>query len=131
MTHAENPYVLRFMFVAIFLSVLTGWLVNQGPKVAARTFDPTTGGVLRLLWAMIIAIIINFGFRLPSIDLRASAPKYLSFTFGGYACILALMTGIEIFANLVAAYDGPCNKKTEKPLAIVPLLGIVAKYELF
>ncbi len=30
-------------FVAIALSLLTGWLVNRGPKVAARAFGPATG----------------------------------------------------------------------------------------
>ena len=35
-------------------------------------------------------------------------------TFGGYARILALMTGIEIFANLVAAYDGKRAERSRK-----------------
>ena len=35
--------------VAISLSVLTSWLVNRGPKMAARTFGPATAGVLLLL----------------------------------------------------------------------------------
>ena len=30
--------------LAIALSVLTGWLVNRGPKVAARAFGPATAG---------------------------------------------------------------------------------------
>ena len=44
-------------YVAIFLSLVTGWLVNRGPKMAARTFGPATAGVLLLLWAMVIASV--------------------------------------------------------------------------
>ena len=100
--------------VAIGLSILTGWLVNRGPKMAARTFGPATAGVLLLLWAMVIATIVQFGLKLPQIDLRAFAPENLRLTLGGYARILALMTGIEIFANLVAAYDGTGRQKSRK-----------------
>ena len=101
-------------FVAIGLSVLTGWLVNRGPKVAARAFGPATAGVLLLLWAMVFATIWKLGFRLPSFNLAAFSPEYLRFTFGGYARILALMTGIEVFANLVAAYEGTDEEKSRK-----------------
>lgn len=101
-------------FVAITLSVVTGWLVNRGPKVAAQAFGPATAGVLLLLWAMIFATIWKLGFHLPSIDLRAFTPAYAGLTFGGYARILAVMTGIEIFANLVAAYDGDDAAKSRK-----------------
>ena len=53
-------------FVAIILSIFTGWLVNRGPKMAARTFGPATAGVLLLLlWAMIIATIAKYGIQLP------------------------------------------------------------------
>ncbi len=101
-------------FVAIALSVLTGWLVNRGPKVAARTFGPATGGVLLLLWAMVFASIWKLGFHLPALHLAAFSPKYLNFTLGGYARILAVMTGIEVFANLVAAYEGPPEERSRK-----------------
>jgi nucleotide-binding universal stress UspA family protein len=103
--------------VAIALSVLTGWIVNRGPRVAARTFGPATLAVLVLLWAMIVATIWRLGFHLPTLDLRAFAPRYLNFTLGGYARILALMTGIEIFANLVAAYDGTARQKSRRAFA--------------
>ena len=33
-------------FFAIVLTIFTGWLVNRGPKVAARTFGPATAAVL-------------------------------------------------------------------------------------
>ncbi|HEY54219.1 MAG TPA: universal stress protein [Caldilineae bacterium] len=100
--------------VAIVLSVLTGWLVNRGPKMAARAFGPATAGVLILLWVMVFATIWKLGFRLPHFDLAAFTPGYIGYTFGGYARILAVMTGIEIFANLVAAYDGPPAEKSRK-----------------
>jgi len=100
--------------VAILLSIATGWLVNRGPKVAARAFGPATGGVLLLLWAMVFATIWKFGFHLPAIRAAAFAPPALNFTLGGYARILAVMTGIEVFANLVAAYDGSPREKSNK-----------------
>ena len=100
--------------LAIALSVLTGWLVNRGPKVAARAFGPATAGVLVLLWAMVIATIAKTGFHLPNIDLRAFRPEFIGFTINGYARILAVMTGIEVFANLVAAYDGSAAEKSKK-----------------
>ncbi|MBE0696885.1 MAG: hypothetical protein IH586_08170, partial [Anaerolineaceae bacterium] len=49
--------------VAIVLSVFTGWLVNRGPKMAARAFGPATAGVLILLWMMIVATLIRTGFH--------------------------------------------------------------------
>ncbi|MBL8998576.1 MAG: universal stress protein [Gemmatimonadetes bacterium] len=100
--------------VAVALSVLIGWLVNRGPKVAARAFGPATLGVLALLWTMIIATIWNHGLHLPQIDLRAFTGEYLHFTLGGYVRILALMTGIEVFANLVAAYRGSEADRSRK-----------------
>jgi len=102
-------------FVAIALSVLTGWLVNRGPKMAARAFGPATAGVLLLLWAMVIASIWHFkGIVLPSFNLEAFNLEYLHFTVGGYVRILAVMTGIEVFANLVAAYDGTPAEMSKK-----------------
>jgi len=112
-----NLTILGFQYrtlVAILLSIMTGWLVNRGPKVAARTFGPATAGVLLLLWAMVITTIWKLGFHLPTIDLRAFAPSYLNYTLGGYARILAVMTGIEVFANLVAAYEGTPQEKGSK-----------------
>jgi nucleotide-binding universal stress UspA family protein len=100
--------------VAILLSLVTGWLVNRGPKVAARAFGPATAGVLLLLWMMIFATIIQRGFHLPDFNLAAFSPEYLEFTVGGYVRILAVMTGIEVFANLVAAYDGSSEEKSRK-----------------
>ncbi|MGD8751959.1 MAG: universal stress protein [Anaerolineales bacterium] len=108
------PYLQYRTLIAIGLSILTGWLVNRGPRVAARTFGPATAGVLLLLWSMVIASIWKYGFKLPSFDLRAFHPQYLGFTIGGYVRILAVMTGIEVFANLVAAYEGSPSQKSAK-----------------
>jgi len=114
---ALNETIFGFQyrtFLAVALSILTGWLVNRGPKMAARAFGPATAAVLILLWVMIFASLWRFGFNLPAIDFRAFTPEYFHFTLGGYARILALMTGIEIFANLVAAYDGSRAQKSRK-----------------
>lgn len=100
--------------LAIGLSILTGWLVNRGPKVAARAFGPATAAVLLLMWIMVFATIIQRGLHLPPLRLEAFNPQYIRLTFGGYARILAVMTGIEIFANLVAAYEGKPREKSRK-----------------
>ncbi len=102
------------VFVAVALSVLTGWLVNLGPKVAARAFGPATAAVLALLWIMNFATIWKLGFHLPDFNLQAFVPPYLNFTLAGYSRILAVMTGIEVFANLVAAYEGTPEEKSKK-----------------
>jgi nucleotide-binding universal stress UspA family protein len=100
--------------VAVGLSILIGWLVNRGPKMAARAFGPATAGVLVLLWAMVFASLARFGLRLPDFNLDAFSGENVGFTFAGYARILAVMTGIEVFANLVAAYDGAPQDKSRK-----------------
>lgn len=115
--------------LAVALTALACWVVNLGPKVAARAFGPATGALLILLWGMVFAAIYVTGFHLPDFNLKAfsldavnfigsngkeAASTYLNLTFGGYARILALMTGIEIFANLVAAYDGTRAERSKK-----------------
>jgi len=114
-------------FVAIVLSVVTGWLVNRGPKTAARAFGPATAAVLLLLYAMIIASIWKFGLRLPNFDLRAFSGEYLHITFGGFTRMLAVMTGIEVFANLVAAYDGKPEVRGRKAFgSLLIIMGTTA-----
>ncbi len=108
--------------IAIALSILTGWLVNRGPKTAARAFGPATAGVLLLLWAMILATIFKYGLHLPKINLGAFSGEYLHFTFGGFTRMLAVMTGIEVFANLVAAYDGTPREKSNKAFGSLLLI---------
>ena len=100
--------------MAIACTVLIGFAVNLGPKVAARTFGPATAAVLLLLWLMIGATIWQRGLHFPSVHWAAFSSENISVTLGGYARILALMTGIEIFANLVAAYEGPARERSRK-----------------
>ena len=114
---ALNNMVLGIQYrslVAIGLSILTGWLVNRGPKMAARAFGPATAGVLILLWLMIVFTLIQTGFHLPEFSWSAFTSPNLKFTIGGYVRILAVMTGIEVFANLVAAFSGTPKEKSRK-----------------
>jgi len=114
-------------FVAIALSILTGWLVNRGPKVAARTFGPATAGVLVLLWVMIGATIWQHGFQLPDFNLAAFQGEYFHFTLAGYVRILAVMTGIEVFANLVAAYEGTDEIRSKRAFnSLLIIMGTTA-----
>ncbi len=145
------------LLVAIVVSVFTGWLVNRGPKVAARAFGPATLAVLILLWVMIFATIWKFWgvpingswllgvINIPAINFQAFSNEivtytqeingvtetvettYLHLTLGGYARILALMTGIEIFANLVAAYDGGRAERSRKAFgSLIIIMGTTA-----
>lgn len=111
----------RFL-VATGLTVVTVLLVNQGPRVAALVFGPATAGVLILLWIMMVASVLKLGFQLPAIHFEAFTPRYLGFTLGGYARILALMTGIEVFANLVAAYEGRAEQRARKAFGSLVLI---------
>ncbi|MCP4426629.1 MAG: universal stress protein [Chloroflexi bacterium] len=125
-----NEKILWFQyrtFVAIALSLLTGWVVNRGPKMAARAFGPATAGVLILLWTMVLTTIWKTGFHLPAFDLRAFNLEYIEFTIGGYVRILAVMTGIEVFANLVAAYGGSPAEKSNKAFgSLMIIMGTTA-----
>lgn len=115
--HSLNDTTFLFenrTWLAVAMSALTAFLVNRGPRMAARTFGPATGAILVLLWILIVVTIFKRGFELPSFELRAFHAKYISSTLGGFSRILAVMTGIEVFANLVAAYDGPPEKRSKK-----------------
>ncbi len=113
--------------VAVVLSVFTGWVVNRGPRVAAAIFGPATAAVLALLWAMNIATVLKLGLHLPDFSLRAFTGPYLHYTLAGYARILAVMTGIEVFANLVAAYEGPPEEKSRKAFgSLLIIMGTAA-----
>jgi hypothetical protein len=102
------------VFVAIFLSVLIGWLVNRGPKLSAIIFGPATAGVLILLWVMVFETLYKTGIHLPPLSLQAFKAPYLNYTIKGYVSILAVMTGIEVFANLVPAFQGSNQEKSHK-----------------
>lgn len=125
-----NEQVLGIQYravLAIGLSLIIGWLVNRGPKMAARVFGPATAGVLLLLWAMIFATVRKYGFQLPTLDFRAFHPEFLHFTISGYVRILAVMTGIEVFANLVAAYEGnPVEQSRKAFRSLLLIMGTAA-----
>jgi len=63
--------------LAIVMSLVTGWLVNRGPRVTARAFGPATGGVLFMLWIMVFFTIFKTGIHLPPIDFKAFSAGYL------------------------------------------------------
>jgi len=110
--------------VACALSIVTAIAVNRGPRTAARAFGPATAAVLVLLWTMIAASIWKFGLQLPPLYLEAFDRRHLGFTLDGYARILALMTGVEVFANLVAAYEGPARVRSRKAFgSLVIIMG--------
>lgn len=100
--------------VAILLSILVGWLVNRGPKIAVYVFGPATAGVLLLLWTMVFTTLYKYGLHLPDFNLAAFNSEHITFTLGGYARILAVMTGIEVFANLVPAFEGNSTESSRK-----------------
>lgn len=100
--------------VAIALTLLVAGVVNRGPRVATAAFGPATAALLVLLWVMIGASVWHFGPRLPPLRVEAFSGIHLEATLGGFARILALMTGIEVFANLVAAYDGSPRARSRK-----------------
>lgn len=100
--------------VAIGLTLGVAAVVNRGPRVAAAAFGPATAALLVLLWVMIGASVWQLGLRLPPLRVEAFSADHLGATLGGFARILALMTGIEVFANLVAAYDGSVRERSRK-----------------
>ncbi|MCB0349797.1 MAG: universal stress protein [Bdellovibrionales bacterium] len=100
--------------LAIVLSIVVAFAVNRGPKVSSQFFGPATALILGFLWLMVFAVIAQRGLHLPSFNLKAFDSEHLHFTLGGFARILALMTGIEIFANLVAAYEGSAAQRSQR-----------------
>ncbi len=94
-------------WLALGVAVTCGALVNRGPRMVSLVFGPATAAVLVLLWTMMIATVARRGFHLAPFDVDAFTGRYLGYTLGGFVRILALMTGIEVFANLVASYAGP------------------------
>lgn len=111
LNHAFHGVNMRTV-CGVALSLAIGWLVNRGPKTAARAFGPATFGVLLLVWVMIIATVWKLGLHLPQLDPRAFSGRYLNLTLSGYSKLLALMTGLEVFANLVSAYEANPEKRS-------------------
>lgn len=108
--------------LAIAVSTFTAVVVNRGPRTAARVFGPATAAVLLLLAALVVATIAKRGLVVPRFDWRAFGPTALPTTLGGYVRLLALMTGIEVFANLVAAYDGAPQERARKAFSSLVII---------
>lgn len=108
--------------LAVVTSVVCGWLVSRGPRTVSRVFGPATAAVLVLLWVMIGAVIVRRGLHLPPLHLDAFRGRNLGYTLGGYVRILALMTGIEVFANLVASYSGPSDVRSRKAFSSLTII---------
>lgn len=81
---------------------------------AAKGFGPAGLGVFLLLRAMVIAAVWKPGFRLPAPDLREFHPRHLEIAFAGFPRELALMTGVEIFVNPVAACERDPRSRIRK-----------------
>jgi len=128
------PFLLRSFgilnlrtLLAISLSLLVVWAVNLGPRISARFFGPATALILVFLWLLVFAVIWQRGLILPDFQIQAFRGEYLHFTLGGFARILALMTGIEIFANLVASYEGSAAERSRKAFgSLVIVMGTTA-----
>lgn len=106
-------YSLR-TYVAVIVTVLIAVGVNSGPRISVKLFGPATFGVFILLWLLIFSTIWHYGLHFPPLHLSAFHISNIHYTLGGYAKILALMTGIEVFANLVAAYQGSAKERSKK-----------------
>jgi len=76
---------------------------------------------------MIIATLIKNGLNLPDFNLQAFSLEHIEITLGGYVRILAVMTGIEVFANMVAAYEGDSAQKSRKAFnSLLIIMGTTA-----
>ena len=118
------------VYIAILLSILIGWLVNRGSKMAAVVFGPATAAVLLLLWLLIFETIYKTGFHLPALTIQAFIPPFLKYTLKGYVRILAVMTGIEVFANLVPAFDGTDKEKSHKAFNSLLIIMITTAFTM-
>lgn len=110
------------LVLAIGTALACGFLVNRGPRIVSYVFGPATGAVLALLWIMMIATVARRGLHLAPFTLDGFRDGALPTTLGGFVRILAVMTGVEVFANLVAAYAGPAEIRSRlafRSLAII------------
>lgn len=98
--------------IAVGFTVFIAMAVNRGSKVSAKFFGPATALILLFLWVMVATVIWQEGLHFPDFNLAAFDSDHIHFTLGGFARILALMTGIEIFANLVASYEGNAAQRS-------------------
>jgi nucleotide-binding universal stress UspA family protein len=76
---------------------------------------------------MIGATLWQRGFHLPDFNLEAFRGINFQYTLAGYVRILAVMTGIEVFANLVAAYEGTDEVRSRRAFnSLLIIMGTTA-----
>ena len=94
-------------WLAILLTLALAWLVNNRPRTLTLAYGPATAAVLGLLWLMVLAAVVERGVHLPRFELAALQPRVLfGVTLAGFTRLLAILTGIEIFATLEPAFEG-------------------------
>jgi len=94
-------------WLAILLTFALAWLVNNRPRGLTRAYGPATAAVLGLLWLMVAAAVVEQGVQLPHFDLGALQPRVLlGVAAAGFTRLLAMLTGIEVFATLEPAFEG-------------------------
>ncbi len=114
-------------WLAILLTLVIAWLVNNRPRAIARTYGPATAAVLGLLWLMVLATVLVRGLQLPHFDLGALQPQVLfSVALPAFTRLLAILTGIEIFATLEPAFEGVEAKRSRQAFGSLLLVVITS-----
>ena len=94
-------------WLAILLTLALAWLVNNRPRGLTRTYGPATAAVLGLLWLMVVATVVERGVQLPRFESARSSRGFCSASpLAGFTRLLAMLTGIEVFATLEPAFEG-------------------------
>ena len=84
--------------------------------VLTLAYGPATAAVLGLLWLMVLATVLGRGLQLPHFDFGALQPQVLfGVTLPGFTRLLAILTGVEIFATLEPAFEGIEAKRSRRP----------------
>lgn len=94
-------------WMAILLTLAIAWLANNRPGAVSRVYGPATGAVLVLLWVMIVMAVVDQGVNLPGFQFAAVQPGvFFGVAVAGFTRLLAMLTGIEVFATLEPAFEG-------------------------
>ena len=102
-------------WLAILLTLTLAWLVNNHPRALTFAYGPATAAVLGLLWLMVAATVVERGVQLPYFELAALQPRFLfGVTLPGFTRLLAILTGIEIFATLEPAFEGVESERSRR-----------------
>ena len=114
-------------WLAILLTLALAWLVNNRPRALTRTYGPATAAVLGLLWLMVVATVVERGVQLPHFELAALQPKVLfSVPVAGFTRLLAMLTGIEVFATLEPAFEGVEAERSRRAFGSLLLVGVTS-----